>query len=191
MLMILSKSGKKRPGSGRFSRGYRRFVRISQPVQIADLLLSWISLASPVLAYFFGWERLGTAQQQFPELGLPFRIVLMVIAAALLGWGLGYALNVLSKRDNGATRVICLVLSGTWALLLVGAADGLSDQGDASQFLLFTLIGLALMLWLLTFQLRAEARMVSAPVLRDRSAFLLVFTLFTVLGVLLVSVLAA
>lgn len=158
-------------------------MQMSQPIVIADLLLSWISLALTLLAYLFGWDGANTAGFDLPEIALPFKVVILVVAAALLGSGLGYALNVMSKRDRTETRVVCLLATGIWALMLVGVADGLSSQDDRAEFLLFVLIGLGLMLWLLTFQLRADARMVSAPVMRDRSQFMFVFTSVVILSV--------
>ncbi|MGX9854625.1 hypothetical protein ACR03S_04170 [Limimaricola variabilis] len=120
----------------------------------------------------------------------PVRLLLMVIVAVLLGYGLGAACFFLSKRNSDSVAVLLGFLAIGWGLLLVTAAHGLADSSSSGllpEFATFLFIGLGLCMWLLTFQMRSQAGTGTQDTMEHRSAVVLHFTATCIVGWIVVN----
>jgi predicted Abi (CAAX) family protease len=145
------------------------------------------ALLLPIPALLFGYESLESTAGSSSPLSFPLRLLLLVAIAAVLGWGLGYFIAQITKRNAHGTVVIAAIVSIIWALLLLVVADGLATpRPQLPEFLLFVLVGMALVLWLLVFQLRAERNYGNATMVADRSLLIAIFAGTTFGGALVI-----
>lgn len=120
----------------------------------------------------------------------PVRLLLMVIVAVLLGYGLGAACFFMSKRNSDSIAVLLGFLAICWGLLLVTTAHGLADSSSGGllpEFATFLFIGLCLCMWLLTFQMRSQAGTGTQDTMEHRSAVVLHFTATCIVGWMVVN----
>ncbi len=90
-------------------------------------------------------------------LSLPVRMILVILIAAALGWGLGALVTWLSRSRNEALSFAVYVVAILWGGLIVGAADWLAvamNRQILSETLLFTIVGMGLALWIAGFHFR-------------------------------------
>lgn len=116
------------------------------------------------------------------------RFILIVLIAAGLGWAYGSLSVRLTNTRKEYLHVISQILALVFAAILVAAAEMISDgasKGALPQVQFFTLMGLAIVMWLCRFQYRSHAQSVAPAVMNRRAIGLLVFAATTVFVLLL------
>lgn len=122
------------------------------------------------------------------ETPFAIRFILIVLIAAGLGWAYGSLSARLTNTRKEYLHVISQIMALVFAAILVAAAEMISDsaaKGVLPQVQFFTLMGLAIVMWLCRFQYRSHARSVASAVMNRRAIGLLVFAATTVFVLLL------
>lgn len=174
-----------------FSNAYRR---THKPIEYASNLISIGRFIFDISTFFvtlpatiYGLKVLSnlTFGTNGP-MPLPFRFMIFVTFAAMLGWGLGWCIRQLTRDSSDAKMVFAMFVAAIWAALLVAITDTLSVTGSIfPEYLWFTIIGICIVLWLLTFQLSSQRASVSNDVVEDRASVVFVFALVAVIASLL------
>ena len=173
----------------------RRMKRISEPVNflanvtaVLSFVFNTLAFLAAIPIYLFGLSGAkGSWIGDIQPLSFPVRLMILVTFAALLGWGLGYSIARLTKQNTSASVVAATIVTCIWALLLVATADGLATtRSGLPEFALFVLIGMGLIIWLLTFQLRAQINFGNTVIVQDRAIMFAWFASVTVAASLLV-----
>lgn len=171
--------------------------KLSSPAEFLANLGGAFSFAGTIIGTIFGGLGLSGGSEAIQNTTInitgaefPVRLLLMVVVAVLLGYGLGAASFFLSKRNSDSVAVLLGFLAICWGLLLVTAAHGLADSSSTGllpEFATFLFIGLGLCMWLLTFQMRSQAGTGTQDTMEHRSTVVLHFTATCIAGWMVVN----
>jgi hypothetical protein len=172
---------------GAFDMVAKPIAMVAKPVEVLSNIFNIGTFLFTIPALFFGYNTLSGVARSSQPLSFPLRLLILVGCGTVLGWGLGACIAYLTRRNTSATVVMATILACTWALLLVTIADSLTVRRAAlPEFALFVLVGMALVMWLLTFQLRAQANFGNAMMVQDRTTMIAWFAATTLIAMLLV-----
>ena len=159
---------------------------------VTTFLVNGGVIVGHVLALWAGTSVAISGSSSFPSLsleGLPFslRLVVFMLVASTLGWGLGAIVARYSRSDQEGLRLACLVIGMCWGGLLIGTAQwaGVRVDGPFPELIFLTLLGLGIVFRLSTFQFRASTGMVRSDITRCRCDAVLAFAVTTVFLLLL------
>lgn len=154
------------------------FQVVREPVDFVSNLFTILTFLAPLPAFFFGYGALEQTAVGRGAPGFPLRLLMLVLCASVLGWGLGFFIRLATRQNSSGMAVLAVVVSALWALLLVVVAEALSIANRSfPEFSLFLFVGIGLVLWLMIFQLRANVSQTSAVVVLDRARMALWFVM--------------
>ena len=176
------------------SKFLKKYESITAPAMVVKDLIGAVQFVAPFLLTLFGLEEVLSISVDLSRMSLPVRLLVVIVGACVLGAGLGFAVALLTRRNSTPMIVVSGLLSIGWALMLVTIIETMAGGGRASalpEYTLFVLVGLGLMLWVLTFQLRAQTGFGNRQMVTDRSLVVLIVTGSALLSSVLVQVGAA
>lgn len=161
--------------------------------QLFRYLIDGAALLGTIVAAVAGTSVAVSNSSSIPSLSLaelPFslRLVVFILVASALGWGLGAIVAHFSRSDKDGLRLICLVVGACWGGLLIGTAQwaGVNAKGPFPELMFLTLVGLGIVFRLSTFQFRASAGPARSTTTRCRCDAVLAFAVSTVFLLLLI-----
>ncbi|MEM7671230.1 MAG: hypothetical protein AAF317_19260, partial [Pseudomonadota bacterium] len=157
---------------------YKQYKLAKSGIEVLKDFTSVLGFLFPPLLGVFGFDKAVEASVDIGQMGLPARLLTVVVCAAILGLGLGYAVSWLTRKNATVTVVLSGLISIAWALLLTTLVDAVTREGAGRalpEFALFFLVGFGLMLWCLTFQMRAQLDVGNKVMVRDRSQMIFLF----------------